>query len=329
MTRLVDAPPLEAVSLNNHLGMFTMIICSWSLLIGCGAQPGGEGTATDARLSLQSASLAGTRYNLVQQISSHNSYDNNGPKDDIATQFRMGVRSFELDLHISNEPANWGIYHVFPPGDFVKDLRDGLAQFKALHSQFPNHEVVTIWLELKDDWAGNGHRPPDLDSRISQDLPEMVYRPRDLSASTANATNLRDTIRLTGWPTLESLRGKFLFVMMGNDQANFQYLAMFGKNGCCFAAPEEDLEKKFDLNPGDPWSNSIFFNCHNIDGLQVPQRVYRSGLVSRIWRVDDQGEYDFALSSMAHHIATDHVTRDLFSPRLVDAAGNPFRPFGQ
>jgi hypothetical protein len=114
---------------------------------------------------------------------------------------------------------------------------------------------------------------------------------------------------------------------MGNDTAGQQYLESRGLLGSCFVASEDDLTLKLNPGLGNIWLNSIFFNCHNSDGLEVPQAVYQGGLVSRIWRIDDQDEYDFALSSKAHHIATDHVTRDLFSPRLLDSGGNFFRPF--
>jgi len=268
------------------------------------------------------------RYNEVQQISSHNSYDNNGPKDNIEVQFDDGVRSFELDLHNSIEPRNWDVYHDFPPADFVRSLKAGLAKFKALHDRFPNHEIVTVWLELKNSWADNGHLPSDLDARIDEDLGHLVFRPTDLVSQAHGAESLREVVKHTGWPTLEDLRGKFMFVTMGNDPAGKTYLETVGWNGSCFVAPEEDVIEKLSPGPGNEvWLNSVFFNCHNNDGAEAPQMVWHHGLVSRIWRVDDQDEYDFALSSKAHHIATDHVTHDLFNPRLIDSEGNCFRPF--
>jgi hypothetical protein len=267
-------------------------------------------------------------YNQVQQISSHNSYDGNGPKNNIEVQFEMGVRSFELDLHTSAVPGNWDIYHFVPPADFVADLKNGLAILKSLHDSKTDHEVVTVWLELKDDWEETGHMPVDLDNCIAEGLPNLIYHPADLRSAAPGASNLREVVNLKGWPTLESLESKFIFVLMGNDAAVEQYLTDMGNNGLCFAAPEDDLLEK--LNPGiggGRWLDSIFFNCHNNDGEATPREVHHCGFVSRIWRVDDQEEYAFAINSKAHHIATDHVTRDLFLPRLVDARGNPFRPF--
>src|SRR5262249_21825532 len=250
----------------------------------------------------QSGLSAGHRYNEVQQISSHNSYDDNGPKDNIETQLAMGVRSFELDLHNSDQRANWDVYHVTPifsGGDYIDNLRGGLAKFKKYHDEHPNHEVITIWLELKDDWKAGGHEPRDLDARLDEELPGLIYRPAAILASAPGASNLREAVRRAGWPTLEALRGQFRFVMIGNCKPGARYLYdVLGYQGSVadghegyrgnrnvFAAPEDDLRGKLNLKPGDNWLNSIFFNTHNTDGIATPLAIVRSGFVARIWRI--------------------------------------------
>src|SRR6478672_5007140 len=90
------------------------------------------------------------RYNQVQQLSSHNSYAPNGPKDNIQTQFQSGVRSFELDIHRGRNAGEWKVYHILPFGNFVSDLREALLLFRQIHRANPSHEVITIWLEVKN-----------------------------------------------------------------------------------------------------------------------------------------------------------------------------------
>ncbi len=285
------------------------------------------------------------RYNQVQQLSSHNSYDDNGPKDNIETQLARGIRSFELDLHNDAAAGNWSVYHVthvFSGGNYIDNLKGGLAKFRKYHNEHPNHDVITIWFELKDDWKGDGHNPADLDATIDASMGGLIYRPAMLKQGAPGASNLRDAIRRVGWPELDSLGGKFIFVMMGNDKANERYLYdVLGYDGGfrdghqgyvgnrnIFAAPEDNVLAKLNLKPGDNWLNAVFFNCHNNDGLNIPAAVYRAGFVSRVWRIDSQAEYNVALASKAQHIATDHVTRNLFLPHLVDGSGRPFRPIG-
>jgi len=139
--------------------------------------------------------------------------------------------------------------------------------------------------------------------------------------------SLREAIRKNGWPVLRDLRGEFIFVLMGGDDSSEAYLRDQGRNGTCFAAPEEKILEKINVPADSPWQNSIFFNCHNLDGAAAPRAVFDNGFVSRIWRIDDQGEYDFAMSSLAHHLATDHVTQDLFRPLLTHSNSQPFSPF--
>src|SRR5437868_4514185 len=129
------------------------------------------------RLDASDAAKAPLRYNEVQQISSHNSYAKNGPKGNIEQQFEAGVRSFELDIHAEGEAGNWLVYHFVAGGDFVQNLRQGLIKFKRIHDKFPQHEVVTVWLELKNNWHSGGHSPSDLDSLISETLPNLAFAP--------------------------------------------------------------------------------------------------------------------------------------------------------
>jgi hypothetical protein len=99
---------------------------------------------------------------------------------------------------------------------------------------------------------------------------------------------------------------------------------LWPNNHACFVAPEEELVGKLTVPGGDIWLNSIFFNVHNTDVTAPIVPIHELGFVCRIWRIDDQGEYDRALASKAQMIATDHVTQDLFHPRLVDAVGHPY-----
>lgn len=265
------------------------------------------------------------KYNQIRQISSHNSYDSNGPKGNVAAQYAMGTRSFEFDLHLSGNAGDWDVSHYGGHGDYVRTLRDGLAQLAALHAQHPGHDSITVWLELKDDWRSDGHSPTDLETAIQSLLPGVVYTPGALRAGKPPTTSLREVVDQSGWPTVSQLKDKFIFVTMGNDDAGAAYIASRQVQAMCFVAPEDDLEEKL-ARPTRTWAESVFFNCHNNDGAMVPREVYRRGYVSRIWRVDDQQEYDFAMGSLSHHIATDHVTEDLFIPRLVED-GRPFATF--
>jgi hypothetical protein len=267
---------------------------------------------------------AALRYNEIRQISSHNSYNDAGRKPCLPAQFQSGVRSFELDLHPQRDTDNWQIFHFLPWADYVQDLKSALALFNTIHTDNPDHEVITIWLQV-DQWTA-GHLPADLNRLIDHELPSIVYTPREFALRNPNANNLREVVKTNGWPRLDALKNKFIFVIMGSDKTSAEYLAKTKMAGICFAASENRACEKLNPLPDSPWLNSIFFNCHNTDGISGPRAIYQAGYVSRIWRVDNQCEYNLALDSLAHHIATDHVTKNLFRPLLQNSNGKPFLP---
>lgn len=271
----------------------------------------------------------GTRYNQVQQISSHNSFDEDDLKPGLYEQAEARVRSFELDIHQGapggdSPRSDWDVYHsIGDTGDHCGRLSECLAILKRWHDDNPNHEVITIFLQLVDPWQSGGHMPVDLDdNRLAQDLPGLIYRPQELLRRCPGAASLQEAVTRCGWPTLTSLRGRVIIVLNGDIGTVANYGPYGGK--LCFIQPQNisfaDLRSP-------QWQNAVFYNCepsHATDALAVEQ----ARLVSRMYITqsgDDQAAYDIAMNSRVHHIATDHATQQFFEPRLVDVCGKPFR----
>ena len=60
--------------------------------------------------------------------------------------------------------------------------------------------------------------------------------------------------------------------------------------------------------------------------ISLRRRVPASkDLRARWWKIDDQGQWQDAVTFGAHHLATDHVAVALFSPRAVGRDGRPFQ----
>ncbi len=315
----------------------------------------------------------GIRYNEVRQISSHNSYDECGSnplycahKPDLPQQADLGVRSFEIDIHQGglgwgdSPHSDWDVYHIGGgSGDHCGHLSQCLAKLRIWHDGHPNHDVITVWIELKSQWEVGGHHPVDLDNnRLEQDLRGLLYTPGDLLRNCPGAATLQDAVTNCGWPTLESLRGKFIIVLMGDDQrqlANYlddvnQYRGGYGVgnngyhgNKICFVAPDistyeaREIDQEYRATSGRTvsWHNAVFFNIHNAasevwasgNNLWAPARiVFQRHLVSRAWRIDNQNEWAQARINLAHHLATEHVAQELFTPRAVDVCGLPMEP---
>jgi len=129
--------------------------------------------------------------------------------------------------------SDWFIYHTVAEGGVsVCTLRDALRLFKAFHDSAPNHEVITVHLELKgQDTEGTStfatYGPDMLDATLAGTIGRQnIFAPGDLLAANpgsatlfvaaGNAINPGDAAS-GGWPTIEALRGKFIFVVHGSE----------------------------------------------------------------------------------------------------------------
>jgi|GEM_PF-3793559 len=279
---------------------------------------------------------SGIRYNEVQQLSSHNSYDKNRIKPDIEIQADSGIRSFEFDIHAKHTrlfhksyPAGeWGVYHItdlLSGGDYGSSLTECLNKVKAWHDRHPEHEVITIWLQLVGGWNKNGHSPMDLDSNINRCLSfRNIFTP----AMFLHTTGSLQQAAASGWPVLDSMKGKFVIVLTGNNPACSAYLK--SSQPTCFVAPQ-NIDSMEVLSGG--WNNAVFFNF-STSRAGVARFVSSHGLVARMYAkprlktagsMESSADYELALKYHIQHIATDHVSKNMFAPRLTDVCGKPFR----
>jgi hypothetical protein len=198
--------------------------------------------------------LPGPKFNEVQQAAVHNSYyvvrDNvveleaSGPSIRILDQLLFEhARALEIDVHKDNTtPHNWTVYHTNDQANSLcTPLSECLKQLQVFHRAVPNHEVVTVVLELKEIFEYNfddQHTPGDLDAILESHLGSAMYRPRDFLARCQPGSTLSACAQAAGWPSIAELRGKFMFLVIGNWRANIPWetcKAVLGQSGC--AAP--------------------------------------------------------------------------------------------
>lgn len=270
------------------------------------------------------------RYNEVRWLSTHNSYDYDGHKPNLWNQLQAGVRSFEIDIHNGgfwgSAPAGeWDVYHIGGgSGDWCGHLSQCLSHLRSWHDSHPNHDVITVWLDLKDDWDhGTGHTPAWLDWRIDQHLGGLIYSPVRLKQRCGWPFWLQESVENCGWPQLGDLRGKFIVVLMGDNHEESNYLwdvnyydpldgSLIKGNGYwgnknCFVGPDI-------YGSGQTWDHgdAVFFNIDREDNYYGAESVRTTGFVSRMWKITNGSEWDAALTAQAHHIATDDYL--MFNP---------------
>ena len=288
----------------------------------------------------------GSRYNDVAQKSSHNSYGRSESLFDQLVFHR--IRSLELDIHVDKgstyEPDDhdWFVYH-HTNGDAETSchrLSDCLGQLRAFHDAFPEHEAVTVFIDVKDDWRDAHHqRPANLDQRIREHIPAgALFVPGALLAGCGGATTLRDAVTRQGcdWPRLATLRGKLLFVLTGPNDKLHAYVAdgaqavqrAGGSDTVAFVALGVSGSSALDAIR-DNRGYVVFYNtAHETGWRAIAAAVRDAGFVSRVYDGSEgawESEFSEAVG-VAHHIAMNDINyrHDPWA-RTHSTRGYPFR----
>ncbi len=241
------------------------------------------------------SSVAEPLYNDVQQKSSHNSYTRDEGILDQLIYHR--VRSVELDIFRSG-PTNkdWRVMHIpfLDEGSNCYSLKDCLSLLSVFDEQYPQHEVVTVWVDMKNGFSGS-HTPRELERLITQHIKRSdILKPSDLLSACPSATHLKDSVRNgCHWPSLAALKGKWIFVNTSGEYHNSSDRLMFKSDGVNSIA---DVDR----------SSRVFLNTDSQDN-NLSQHIYNQGLVGRRYVVNSQGAFNSAIAGKVHHIATDKV----------------------
>ncbi|MCB9568553.1 MAG: hypothetical protein H6710_15280 [Myxococcales bacterium] len=273
---------------------------------------GGDATTTSGDETTTGGAELGPRYHEVRQKSAHNAFQRDEALLDQLVYHR--IRSLELDIHTDKSfapklPGEWYVYHVdiLDDASHCRLLSQCLAQIAALAGAFPEHEVVTIWIDLKDGFE-DGHAPADLDARLGDAFGDRLLRPAELLAACPAATTLQEAVTLPecGWPSLSALHGRAIAVLTGGDLddpkgALASYVGGDPDARAAFVAPDLADAAAIGDHP-----EAIFHNLEASDA-DLAADVRAAGLVGRIWVLDDADAWAEAEAAGAHHLATDMI----------------------
>jgi hypothetical protein len=203
----------------------------------------------------------GARYNQVVFKASHNSYQR--AEQPITKQIpfdtekphQCGCRGLELDIRPNDDATEWSVGHFGGyEAEEEKQLRHYLGILDAWSVENPEHDVITVHLDLKGVPEDLGAFPAGLDAYITS----VMDRDRIFTAGEllGDHENLREASR-AGWPTLGELEGKFILCLSGNEDGKRSYATTDPGARVCFAdrllgtdedLPEEDLKHRVFLN---------------------------------------------------------------------------------
>ena len=239
---------------------------------------------------------------------------------------RHRFRSVELDIHTgkSGRPTpedDWYVYHVdFPglDGSSCRTLRECLGEIAAFQREVPDHDVLTVFVDLKDDFAAD-HAPADLDALLRATLRGALLEPVDLVARCPRASTMEDAIAGTcAWPALGDLRGKVIVALTGGDLCAEEsrlrdYVGVDATRRAAFVAPNASDTCPVDVQTQE--GDVLFFNLAR-GSFHHAADVARAGLVSRAYHggmeggLDDPGVWHEAAAAGVNILATDRVDPD-------------------
>jgi hypothetical protein len=270
-------------------------------------------------LLLMNQAHAQLRYNDVQQKSFHNSYQRDEGLLDLLIYHR--ARSIELDIRNTKigRPTNdgdWYVYHipVVDTGTSCDRLSECLQELRVFDETHPHHEVITLWFDVNTGWGGT-HTPSSFDALLRRYLPESDFvKPSDLLAACPGASDLQAAV--TGscdWPTLDSLKGKWIIVTTDGDYSNNRPTRLGFSSGQ--AADRADIFRN---------KNAIIFNLEGENNI-ISNYIHENNFVSRRYVINDAAGFASALSNHVHQVATNKANfhKDTWS-KTHNAAGWPF-----
>jgi hypothetical protein len=178
------------------------------------------------------ADVEQVRINQLQFIGTHNSYhvrdpakpnknfsDWNYSHAPLDVQLERGVRSFELDLQYRK--GKFQVFHVamLDEGSTCRTLKEGLETVRKWSDAHPRHLPISFLFELKQEGPRFDRTITIPDAAALDQLdgvlrsvfpPERTITPDDVRGS---AATLREAVQKSGWPTLESARGKVFYIL--------------------------------------------------------------------------------------------------------------------
>lgn len=228
---------------------------------GTSTSTGSDGTGTTgdtgdtgdtSDLTLEHMQVKGTHnsYHLKPLVPFDKSHDySHVPLDQQLES--QGVRAFELDVH--KGLATFEVYHitVIDAVSTCDTFGGCLGTIKGWSDAHPQHLPITIWVEIKDSTGGSTIGANDLDKlddTIRGVFPDdKLLTPDDIQGA---FPSVRDALAGDGWPTIDSVRGQVLFVLLNVDDVHasnytLDYTTLAGRAMFARATPQQ-----FDL----PWA---------------------------------------------------------------------------
>jgi hypothetical protein len=266
------------------------------------------------------------RLNHIQVKGTHNSYHlkPTGPTiraydyshEDLDTQAQQfAVRQFEIDVWWSPGQQLQVYHNQYDRRTTCQTLQQCLQVLLQWSDSTPTHVPLTIWIEPKEwTWTAVDDTTviqaqdmlDDLEQEINSVWPrEKIITPDDVRGEHPDVST---AVTTTGWPLLDSSRGKAIFVLLGGGDLRADYHSKF---------PNLESATLFTMSVENTPESAIFSNTDPIGNAEDIQALVEAGYIVRSRADDAEGgeadnneteRRDKAIEIGAHSISTDYPT---------------------
>ena len=298
-----------------------------SCLMLCASLGGCLGAQEQEEITSEPTDTTSLRVNHIQVKGTHNSYHlkpigptiraydySHEPLDTQAQQF--GVRQFEIDVWWSPGQQLQVYHNQYDSRTTCQTLQQCLQVLLEWSDSTPNHVPLTIWVEPKEwTWAAVDDTTviqaqdmlDDLEQEINSAWPEeKIITPDNVRGE---HPDLSTAVTTTGWPLLDSSRGKAIFVLLGGGDLRTDYHSKF---------PNLENATMFTMSVENTPESAIFSNTNPIGDAEEIQALVEAGYIVRSRADDAEGgeadtneteRRDKAIEIGAHSISTDYPTQ--------------------
>lgn len=221
----------------------------------------------------------------------------------------LGSNKMNKDWYVKHEPQKKGNLNCCG-GSF----QNCLTRIKNWSNTHPNHNVITIFIDKKENWSDNNEtrKPNDLDELLLTIFTkEKIFSP---SILLQDKKNLKEALLTSKWPILDSLKGKFIFVITNGTEVTSrnpldEYLSSQKQNSICFVAPEIGAEKEIDnpINFSQINSSNIIFYNLKYSYKSLAKRLNSLNFLSRVYGSPETTEsYNELVKEKVNFIAIDN-----------------------
>lgn len=266
-------------------------------------------------------------YNKVYQLACHNCYE---PLYGNIVDVFQYTKAIEIDIwdnfqgtgiiHAGNKMnQDWYVKHDIVQKGNINccggSFRDCLNRIKDWDNKNPMHDVITIFLDKKENWSDNfeTRKPNDLDELILSIIgDEKIFSPSRLLNG---RVNLKDAALYNNWPSLDSLKGKFIFVITNGTEITSrnplnEYLLSQKNNSVCFVAPEISNENEIQMPIGftpENIANCVFFNLQ-YSNRKLATKIFTINCLTRVFGSPETIDvYNELITENINFIALDNL----------------------